>query len=268
MPRTATCWLPFLCSHGRSSFLALPSSLPGLTGSQPPGTGGRQWALPSRPVPSGDGTSVKLCRKARAAKEGQQPHGAALTQDPLAELRCWLVATPWAPPVPWDAGGNGCVALAGLRSRGCAAGRLASGVPCQQPCPQPCPRPCQLPQSGSSRRSCLESCRLAEHTGQGSSAQQHRQAGPTPRRIPLPSGSAGCAPVGVWGWGAVGGTARGSGAEHLPCRETTWIQLAPKRLNLSNRLVRPSLRIYLLSAFQEHMDKIPLSGTYIYSIYY
>lgn len=46
------------------------------------------------------------------------------------------------------------------------------------------------------------------------------------------------------------------------------VLLAVKRLNLPNRSVRPSLRIYLLSAFQEHMDKIPLSRTYIYSIYY
>lgn len=48
----------------------------------------------------------------------------------------------------------------------------------------------------------------------------------------------------------------------------TRLRLAEKRLNLPNRSVRPSLRIYLLSAFQEHMDKIPLSRTYIYSIYY
>lgn len=46
------------------------------------------------------------------------------------------------------------------------------------------------------------------------------------------------------------------------------VLLAVKRLNLPNRSVRPSLRIYLLSAFQEHMGKIPLSRTYIYSIYY
>lgn len=60
--------------------------------------------------------------------------------------------------------------------------------------------------------------------------------------------------------------------QELCCRgDAGWgtqLWLAPKRLNLPNRSVRPSLRIYLLSAFQEHMDKIPLSGTYIYSIYY
>lgn len=65
-------------------------------------------------------------------------------------------------------------------------------------------------------------------------------------------------------WGALP-RAAGLGT-HL--QRGMWLQLALKRLNLSNHSVRPSLRIYLLSAFQEHMDKIPLSGTYIYSIYY
>lgn len=66
----------------------------------------------------------------------------------------------------------------------------------------------------------------------------------------------------------LGVVALGALPEEMGLSPAEGLQLALKRLNLSNRSVRPSLRIYLLSAFQEHMDKIPLSGTYIYSIYY